>query len=93
MARVYPVICDRCGFRYPSNKTKMEWTGWRVCDECWEPKHPQLSIKAKADKQSVPKPRPRQPMRFRRLDDDRIVGPNTESPKPVKQYDPGGQYD
>ena len=35
-------ICDRCGFRYKYTKLRKEWTGFRVCSECYEPKHPQL---------------------------------------------------
>ena len=35
-------ICDRCGFRYKYTQLKKEWTGFRVCSECYEPKHPQL---------------------------------------------------
>jgi hypothetical protein len=34
------------------------WEGLWVCKEDWEPKHPQLSIKAKQDDQSVPVVRP-----------------------------------
>ena len=35
-------ICDRCGFQYKYTSLKKEWTGFRVCSECFEPKHPQL---------------------------------------------------
>ena len=35
-------ICDRCGFQYKYLTLKKEWTGFRVCPECYEPKHPQL---------------------------------------------------
>jgi hypothetical protein len=35
-------ICDRCGFQYKYTELKEEWTGFRVCNECFEPKHPQL---------------------------------------------------
>ncbi len=36
-------ICDRCGFEYPYLSLRPEWTGHRVCIECWESKHPQLT--------------------------------------------------
>lgn len=57
------VQCDRCGFKYKAHQTKMEWNGLRTCsgsgtNQCWEPRHPQDLIKGKADKQSVPNPRP-----------------------------------
>tara|TARA_R110000782_G_scaffold258388_1_gene348037 strand:- start:37 stop:378 length:342 start_codon:yes stop_codon:yes gene_type:complete len=35
-------ICDRCGFEYKYTSLKKEWTGFRVCSECFEVKHPQL---------------------------------------------------
>ena len=35
-------VCDRCGFRVKYLQMKMEWTGFKVCSECYEPKHPQL---------------------------------------------------
>ena len=38
-------ICDQCGFQYPLNTLKKEWTGFKVCPECYEPKHPQLEPK------------------------------------------------
>jgi len=34
-------ICDTCGFAYPYVTAKVTWKGNRVCDECYEPKHPQ----------------------------------------------------
>jgi hypothetical protein len=38
-------ICDQCGQRFPLNELKKEWTGFKVCQECYEPKHPQLEPK------------------------------------------------
>jgi hypothetical protein len=38
-------ICDQCGQRYPYSVLKKEWTGFKVCPECYEPKHPQLEPK------------------------------------------------
>jgi len=35
-------ICDRCGQRYKYLDLKKEWTGFKVCPECYEPKAPQL---------------------------------------------------
>lgn len=28
--------------QYDYTSLKKEWTGFRTCEECWEPKHPQL---------------------------------------------------
>jgi len=37
---------------------KKEWTGLWVCKACWEPRHPQDSVKGVKDHQSVPVSRP-----------------------------------
>jgi hypothetical protein len=53
------VICDRCGFKKLRTECRKEWTGLLVCsDTCWEPKHPQLTIKGKKDMQAVRDARP-----------------------------------
>jgi len=51
-------ICDRCGQQYPYLSMQVEWTGFKVCDECFEPKHPQLEpITKPADPQALHNPR------------------------------------
>lgn len=84
----HDVICDRCGFRFSASQTRVEWTNYRVCNECYDEKHERLDIRTFTDKQQVDNPRPPQPARFRRLDDNRIVEPNTDFDQPVKPYDP-----
>ena len=54
----YWQICEICGFRFYNTETRKNWKGQVVCKDDWEPKHPQLEIKAKQDNQSVPDPRP-----------------------------------
>ena len=55
----YNVICDRCGGKYKRSQVKEEWNGLLTCLRgCWEPRHPQDFVKSKADRQSVPNPRP-----------------------------------
>lgn len=52
-------ICDRCGQQYPYLSVKKEWTGFKVCTECYEPKHPQLEPKRNvSDPQALFQPRP-----------------------------------
>ena len=34
-------VCPRCGFERPLSSFKREWTGQRVCSDCYEPRHPQ----------------------------------------------------
>lgn len=38
-------ICDRCGQSFLLNTLRKEWTGFKVCSQCYEPKHPQLEPK------------------------------------------------
>jgi len=51
-------ICDRCGFEYRLLSLRKEWTGLKVCHECWEPKHPQLFPRHAVDNQILREPRP-----------------------------------
>ena len=53
-------ICDRCGFSVPYREIRAEWTGLRVCGDCWEPKHPQLEPTKKdlSDPKPLRHPRP-----------------------------------
>ena len=43
-------ICDRCGFRVRALSLKTEWTGLKVCPPCYDPKHAQLTVKAKPER-------------------------------------------
>lgn len=52
------VICDFCSKKIKASKSKERWDGFRVCSECWEPRHPMDFIRARADKISVPFTRP-----------------------------------
>jgi hypothetical protein len=54
----YWMVCDRCGFDYRRSQMRETWDHLWVCRDCWEPKHPQLTIKAKKDDQRVPVVRP-----------------------------------
>ena len=55
-------ICDRCGFEFKLLQLKKEWTGFKVCDDCYEPKHPQLEPKRNvSDAIALLEPRPEGP--------------------------------
>jgi hypothetical protein len=54
----YNAICDSCGRKFKASTMLKRWDGLFVCKEDWEPKHPQLSLRAVSDKQEVPIPRP-----------------------------------
>lgn len=46
----WSAICDRCGFRFHSDKLKLEWTGLRVCGGCYETRNPQDFLKVIPEK-------------------------------------------
>jgi|TARA_R110002124_G_scaffold8160_6_gene44573 hypothetical protein len=51
-------ICDRCGQQYDYLSLRKEWTGFKVCSECYEPKAPQLQPHAPPpDPQALKDPR------------------------------------
>jgi len=41
----YLAVCDRCDFVYYGSQLRRDWRGNRVCDKCYEPKHPQLNVR------------------------------------------------
>ena len=47
-------VCMQCGFTKYASEIKRQWDGLRVCGRCFDPKHPQLSIRGKRDDQTVP---------------------------------------
>lgn len=54
----WKAVCDRCGFRFHSDQLKLEWDGLRVCQPCWEPRHPQDFLKVFPDTIAPPWVRP-----------------------------------
>lgn len=54
------VICDLTGLKVRASQTRMTWDGYRVAEDVWYPKHPQLSVRAVKERPSVPDARPRQ---------------------------------
>jgi hypothetical protein len=52
------VICDSCGRKFKASSMRKRWDGLLVCREDFEVKHPQLSMKVRGDKQTIPIPRP-----------------------------------
>lgn len=56
-------ICDRCGFEVPYLELMQEWTGFKVCGECFDTKHPQLEpITHASDPEALHQPRPDVPL-------------------------------
>lgn len=54
----HKVLCDLCGLTYMRSETKLQWNNLLACSECFDPKHPQLNIRGKADRQAVDIARP-----------------------------------
>jgi hypothetical protein len=43
---------------YPYLSLRTQWDNLRVCPECFDPKHPQIKIRAVSDRTAVHQPRP-----------------------------------
>lgn len=50
----WSAICDRCGFKFKASELKLDWQGFRVCEDDFEYRHPQDFITSKTDKIYVP---------------------------------------
>ena len=46
----WKVSCHRCGFWFPSDEIRKEWTGSLVCGKCYETRHPQTLIRVHGEK-------------------------------------------
>ena len=52
-------LCDRCGQQYDYLELLKEWTGYKVCPKCFEPKHPQSKpVRVPKEPQALWEPRP-----------------------------------
>jgi protein-arginine kinase activator protein McsA len=54
----HKVICDLCGLTFMRTDCRLQWDNLLACDECYSPKHPQLNIRGKSDRQNVDIARP-----------------------------------
>ena len=61
------LICDVCGKKIKSGKSRHRWDGFVVCEDDWEERQPQDFVRARQDKISVPFTRPRPLDSFREL--------------------------
>ena len=52
------IICDLCGFKTRMSQSLKTWDGLRVCKDDWSPKHPQLMVRGRVDRQAVIDGRP-----------------------------------
>ena len=82
-------ICDTCGFRYPYKEARGNWENFRVCNECYEPKHPQIDPPSiGADAEQLWRPRPEVPLPQAQLGLVRTTGPSNTTDSGVNV---GGQ--
>jgi hypothetical protein len=58
------VVCDRCGFKFKASELKKTWDGLWVCEQDWEPRHPQDFVKGVMDDQKPVLSRPEGPDEF-----------------------------
>lgn len=54
----YKVVCDYSGFECLRSECRMTWDNKLVRADFWEARHPLDLIRARADRQVVPDPRP-----------------------------------
>jgi hypothetical protein len=54
----WAAICDRCGFRFPSDKLRKDWQGLMVCESDYEPRHEQDFLRVRQERGGVPWARP-----------------------------------
>lgn len=52
-------ICDQSGFAVPASRTRKQWDSLIVDRKYFDPKHPQLTIRARRDDFSITDARPR----------------------------------
>ncbi|HDY87951.1 MAG TPA: hypothetical protein ENH82_07555 [bacterium] len=57
-------ICDVSGFKVYHSKLKRQWNGLMTRPESYSPRHPQLDVKGRHEKQALSHPRPRPADRF-----------------------------
>lgn len=51
-------ICMRCGYERPLVSLRKEWTGLKVCSDCFDHRHPQDFLRGVPDRQAVKDPSP-----------------------------------
>jgi len=60
----WSAICDRCGFKFPSDQLQRDWQGLMVDRKCFEYRHPQELIRGIPDTPATPWSRSEPPDQF-----------------------------
>lgn len=50
---LFNIYCMSCGRKYKSNEIRKRWDGLLVCDEDWEPRHPQDFVRGVQEKSNI----------------------------------------
>jgi hypothetical protein len=61
VAGTWKACCDRCGFNFRNTELRLEWTGLRVCRDCFEQRNSQDFVQGVPDRQAPPWTRPAPP--------------------------------
>lgn len=56
--------CDQCFRKMKAGEVLLEWDNLRVCEQCWDPRHPQELVRAVTDPKPLPWSRPDPPPTF-----------------------------
>lgn len=46
--------CFECGRKFKASTLRLRWEGYRVCENCWEPRQPQDYVKGVPDHPQAP---------------------------------------
>ena len=49
-------VCDSCGFQFRAEDLRETWDGRWVCEDDWEPRHPQEFLRVKEEKIAADQP-------------------------------------
>lgn len=47
----WKAVCDACGREFKASALRKRWDGFMVCQEDWEPRHPQEFVRGVVDTQ------------------------------------------
>lgn len=51
-------VCDTCGFRHYLSELRKDHEGFMVCKRCYDPPHPQDSIRVPVERNTIQDARP-----------------------------------
>jgi hypothetical protein len=65
-------ICDQCGGKFKASQLLLQWDNARVCEGCYDPRHPQEFVRPVTDPSPVPWTRPDVP-NFKEFATSRVI--------------------